>query len=414
MFRKLFVALLCLTGMTTAHAQTEIQCPMIELEEGLGFDAITEVSEDIFGVRDNDYKWQFYGVTSKPVSLKKWKFPRNDTPLFNGGVLPVQDDNDRWYLLRSTGTTTPLPASYSVVSTFKDGLAMVKDNEWQLFYIDTTGKKVFPHLKPQEVMKPDVAPLRSDRRLYLDKETYRYGYIDSKGKIVIKPQYEEAHDFTDGFALVNKQRYPASWQVIDVTGRVISTIPEEMEIKGDFVGGHAVAYVNGKHCIVDTKLNIVATVRQFATGFYRDGGTATTAIGLIDDPEHPVLINIRGEKVSEAFITYKREIGTSKPDVVFCHPHSLDQWEDTGYSIIGYSGNDKGAILHYTGIVGRFDFLHVQPISMQRSGYGTALWFDVTTKQHQLDSSDYHVRKSKNMLITSNIGQAIWLKTKGQ
>lgn len=54
--------------------------------------------------------------------------------------------------------------------------------------------------------------------LYLIKdEAGLYGYIDKTGKIVIKPQFEYADDFSEGLAAVGKMGY------IDITGKIVIT-----------------------------------------------------------------------------------------------------------------------------------------------------------------------------------------------
>lgn len=49
-----------------------------------------------------------------------------------------------------------------------------------------------------------------------------YGYLNTKGEVVIEPQYEKANDFVDGRAWVRKEG-EKHWTLIDATGNVIPT-----------------------------------------------------------------------------------------------------------------------------------------------------------------------------------------------
>ena len=43
----------------------------------------------------------------------------------------------------------------------------------------------------------------------------KYGYIDRTSRIVIPPQFDHGHNFSDGFALVKLE---GRWGVIDING----------------------------------------------------------------------------------------------------------------------------------------------------------------------------------------------------
>ena len=49
-------------------------------------------------------------------------------------------------------------------------------------------------------------------------EDEKFGYKDREGNVIIKPQYFEASDFSEGLACVKKGK-TSSWSYIDTSGR---------------------------------------------------------------------------------------------------------------------------------------------------------------------------------------------------
>jgi hypothetical protein len=61
-----------------------------------------------------------------------------------------------------------------------------------------------------------------------------YGYIDKKGNVVIRPQFELAFDFSDGLARV---KFNGEWAFIDKRGQIVFVAP--FDYADDFQGGYA-------------------------------------------------------------------------------------------------------------------------------------------------------------------------------
>ena len=58
----------------------------------------------------------------------------------------------------------------------------------------------------------------SDGFAYFDKEvkgTWKYGYIDKKGNVIIEAIYDYACDYSEGFAMIKKGN---KWGLIDKFG----------------------------------------------------------------------------------------------------------------------------------------------------------------------------------------------------
>ena len=84
--------------------------------------------------------------------------------------------------------------------------------------------------------------------LFVIKSNGKYGYIDKNGKVKIKPQFDYAHDFSDGRALVGKQAGDQSTSkagYINEQGKVI--VPLVYDYAMDFSEGMAAAitYLEG-------------------------------------------------------------------------------------------------------------------------------------------------------------------------
>jgi len=91
-----------------------------------------------------------------------------------------------------------------------DLLAIKKDNQWA--FINMKGEKVIDYRKDLVLTEKtnsfnhtDVYPVFNDGRCLIRKlisGTFYYGYINEKGEEIIKPQFLNATNFLNGFAIV--------------------------------------------------------------------------------------------------------------------------------------------------------------------------------------------------------------------
>src|SRR6218665_2984939 len=94
-------------------------------------------------------------------------------------------------------------------------------------YIDSTGKMV---IKPQFNLAMDFK-----EGLARIKLGSKWGYIDSTGKMVIKPQFDDAEDFKEGLA--RTKLGDGLWGYMDKTGKMV--IEPQFYEAGDFQEGLA-------------------------------------------------------------------------------------------------------------------------------------------------------------------------------
>ena len=409
--RLIFVTVVFLTGITAAFGQGKPQCPQIVLDDPEFY--LNDVGDSIIGIRDSKDIWRFYHLVSgRPVNNKKYKSPLSQKPHFNSGVCPVQqiDNQDQWLLLKKDGSEIVLPKNVSFVSNFQDGLALAKI-DYVGCYIDVTGKKVFPHLKPNLLsFILDVRPLRFNRRAYDDGNEYKRGFIDKTGKIVIPAKYDKVRDFTDDLAIVKEDN---TLKVIDVNGRVISTFPEkykrDIEYMKDFVNGVTIVTDDdtGKPVLIDKNMNVVTSFYHVERGFYKDGGSDALAIVKQTENGPYIFVNTKGEYVADAFINDDRTTSDGKVEKRTGDPHdNIDpdrSWEETGFIGMGYElVNSKIGFAHGRSIHS-FNCNYYQIGTFDKSGFAHSVMYEVVGHGKQdLDGSTYEIKEPHHVIMNGD------------
>jgi hypothetical protein len=111
---------------------------------------------------------------------------------FNDGLIPIRQ-GEKWGYLNAEGKLA-IPAKYDHVTGFASGHAVATLNK-NFIVLNTKGEE-FPvegsGVLDVKEFAEGLAPYRA-----ADK---KFGFIDGKGKIVIKPQYESVGYFVDGLA----------------------------------------------------------------------------------------------------------------------------------------------------------------------------------------------------------------------
>ena len=128
----------------------------------------------------------------------------------------------KWGFVDKTGREV-VPLKYDFAQTFKEGLAVVIQNE-KCGFIDKTGKEVIP-------LKYDGARGFIEG-LAIVRLNSKYGFIDKAGKLVIPFRYDHISAFSDGYVVsIGKSG------LIDKKGREI--IPFKYDEISDFPEGYA-------------------------------------------------------------------------------------------------------------------------------------------------------------------------------
>ena len=84
---------------------------------------------------------------------------------------------------------------------------------------DETGKWGFVDKKGKEVVKPKYGEVNDFRnglaQVWIDG---KWGFIDKNGKEIVKPKYDAASDFSEGIAPVS---LGDNWYIINKKGKVL-------------------------------------------------------------------------------------------------------------------------------------------------------------------------------------------------
>ena len=188
---------------------------------------------------------------------------------------------------------------WSAVADYKDGFTIVKKNDskrskgWNSYYLyglmDTNGNivgnfwSVMGSNKDNDYYGIYSASFIDDRIRIgkVDEETYKYGYMDSKGNVIVEPQYDSEMDFSNGLAAVEKA---GKWGFIDLEGSVV--IPIKYDQVTSFTReGLADVCLNDEWQIIDKE----GTLIYFKS--FGDDGQIETSNDEAKEPIEEVLSN---------------------------------------------------------------------------------------------------------------------------
>lgn len=118
--------------------------------------------------------------------------------------VPASNDKGKWGYVNDSGASV-INYSYDEALTFDNGLAKVrKGDNWGI--INTDGKEIVP-VKYNLIEKyaPSIYRVAAGGKIkdgvLLDE---KYGFINSTGEILLKPEYEEIGQFKNGVAYIKK------------------------------------------------------------------------------------------------------------------------------------------------------------------------------------------------------------------
>ncbi len=151
------------------------------------FEGIEVPAEGLAAAR-KDNKWGFVNLQGEWVIEPTWKGIEGDK--FTNGVAVAVDESAKSVIIDRTGKALTKPASTVRLYDAKDGMRLIK-----------VGRK--------------------------------FGYLTDDGKVAIKPTFDEAEDFSDGWAQVSlKVDKQPVWTFIDREGRYGPVYNEQISLFG--------------------------------------------------------------------------------------------------------------------------------------------------------------------------------------
>ncbi len=165
-----------------------------------------------------------------------------------------------------------IPAKYEKCYKFsREGLAAIYDREErQYHFINTKGERLATEIKGfklRDAMGFDVAGFQNG--LALIKLGEKWGYMDAAGKLAIPAKYDDANDFTDGYAAVKSG---TSFFVLDKKGTETAVDgPGILDIK-DFSEGLApYKTADKKTGFIGTDGKIAIQAQYQSVGYFSNG-----------------------------------------------------------------------------------------------------------------------------------------------
>lgn len=140
---------------------------------------------------------------------------------YHEGFARVQHRNGKWMYINSKGTVIS-NSEFQATRSFSEKLAAVKiNNLWG--FIDTTGKMVIkPHFMSVGNFHEGKAVARISTKIYLGGlfgHKSRTGYIDRNGHFIIKPKFKTCRSFSNNRAVVQKRN---RYMVINEEGKPVT------------------------------------------------------------------------------------------------------------------------------------------------------------------------------------------------
>lgn len=180
-----------------------------------------------------------YGYTKdgKFVVKPKYEYATD----FNDGLARVGKDG-KYGFVNETGEEI-VPLQYTAASSFSYGVAAVKDQNGDAFFILPSGARL------QDATYLDTKSFKEGLAAAQD-ENYLYGFVDPKGKLVVQHKYNTVGWYNEGICAVGKNvNGKTLYGYIDNKGnQLCDFIYDEAK---DFQGGVARVKTNGKYGLVD-------------------------------------------------------------------------------------------------------------------------------------------------------------------
>jgi len=243
-------------------------------------------SEGFFVIRKaigNDTIWGYLNLQGKMAVPPNAKF----LDLFHNGYARYAtwetglEDIKYYGYLRKDGVAIT-PPMYLDATNFNEGYAYVMNYD-ERGYIDTTGK-IVKHFK-QGFGEPFYEGLA-----VIQDTSAHFGYIDKSFKIAVKLEYDEAHNFSQGLARVNKDGY---FGYIDTNG--LMAIPPFFVMATDFKESRAFVAHSAK--LYSIKWAPISSSGKILTDFiFDDIRDFSQGIAAVRQKDSWFFINLFGDK----------------------------------------------------------------------------------------------------------------------
>ena len=195
---------------------------------------------------------------------------------FTEGLATVQADDCFQIIDRQGAVIVSLDKDFTDVQVFSCGLAAVEVKSKKYGFIDHTGKMViepmFGFVTPfsdglaiATIANDDEDEDEEDKK---EKEEPKSGIIDTQGRFVMAPLYDEAENYSEGVLPVKKD---GRWRFVDNTGADVVVLREDFDYVYPLIEGRAIVLIGGKFGAIDKAGNLIIDARFDNLCVFSDG-----------------------------------------------------------------------------------------------------------------------------------------------
>lgn len=266
------------------------------------FDTVKQFNEGVcaVGTRDQEIglQWGFIDKKGKALNLGLPAIGYA-TNFYNNRAMVAETGYADYFLISRQGLRYQLPPGHGFFEDenvhFSEGYLRVQKSlslgAFQEVFVDTNARLI-PELQTTYNNLGDVV---NGLITYFDNG--KYGFIDTKGKVVIKPEFDTVIAFSEGLAAVCVGRYDETTGVhgkgqygfIDKTGKWVIK-PQPMTCYS-FHNGYARVEINGKYGFINTAGTLVIPAEyDEAKDFFR-------GLAYVKKDGHWQYLNTQGKRV---------------------------------------------------------------------------------------------------------------------
>lgn len=180
--------------------------------------------------------WSIVDEEGNIVVDREYSLDTEISPITENGTYWVYSNSDKLYQLFSIHSPKrPIISSeYGQALRFVNNKAFVCDGNNPIQIINEKGEIIKTLPKDIcEVSLPDKIVAHHDRFLYKNNKGL-YGYLDEEGNIIIPATYYNAKHFSDGLALVKREKTSYEWDIIGTSGDIVYGKIDENQYHFDY------------------------------------------------------------------------------------------------------------------------------------------------------------------------------------
>lgn len=202
---------------------------------------------------EKDENWGMIGADGKILFKDEFDKNYSVSPVING-VFNVRNKKG----LVSVYTATEKPKVIDGCEDLKDAgvmsegiIPIVRKGE-RINYVNGNGKEYFT-LNPYKGHEIEiVSPAFHDKLAWIKTDEGKYGFINTSGKVVIEPKYDEVSSFNDGYAwavknIKNKDNKDEKiFYIINKSGKEIKKLKKDINIERPYYNNYFLASMGEK------------------------------------------------------------------------------------------------------------------------------------------------------------------------